>query len=251
VGSGERAPPSEPAAMTNRQPKPFRLSSEATPYSPKYTTTQQQAAEAAAFSSLVTHLRGRLDVPNIELMILGGFCRNCLAKWYLAGAWRSGLHITYDQACERVYGMPYAEWKAAHQPKATVEQLARLEATKPFHASHPKQDPPASPAASLPHTPSLSSAEALAAGMQPMGGMGGGGGMQPGAPMGGMGGMGGMRPMGGMAPMGGMGGGMGQPMGGMGSVPMGGGMGGGMSMAAPEPPAAAPAPDPFANLMGK
>ena len=36
-----------------------------------------------------------------------------------------------------------------------------------------------------------------------------------------------MRPMGGMAPMGGMGGGMGQPMGGMGSVPMGGGMGGG------------------------
>jgi len=59
-----------------------------------------------------------------------------------------------------VYGMPYAEWKAAHQPKATVEQLARLEATKPFHASHPKQDPPASPAASLPHTPSLSSAEA-------------------------------------------------------------------------------------------
>ena len=87
--------------MTNREPKPFRLSSEATPYSPKYTTTQQQAAEAAAFSSLVTHLRGRLDVPNIELMILGGFCRNCLAKWYLAGAWRSGLHITYDQAARQ------------------------------------------------------------------------------------------------------------------------------------------------------
>ena len=90
--------------MTNRQPEPFRLSSDAPPWSPRVSprvTTQQQAAEAAAFSSLVTHLRGRLDVPNIELMILGGFCRNCLAKWYLAGAWRSGLHITYDQAARQ------------------------------------------------------------------------------------------------------------------------------------------------------
>ena len=66
-----------------------------------------------------------------------------------------------------------------------------------------------------------------------MGGMGGGGGMQPGAPMGGMGGMG---PMGGIAPILGMGGGMGQPMGGMGSVPMGGGMGGGEAAAVPDAP---------------
>ncbi|MBL4726369.1 MAG: DUF1244 domain-containing protein, partial [Rhizobiaceae bacterium] len=34
--------------------------------------------EAAAFRTLVEHLRGRTDVQYIDLMNLGGFCRNCL-----------------------------------------------------------------------------------------------------------------------------------------------------------------------------
>ena len=37
--------------------------------------------EAGAFRELCLHLRERSDeVQNIELMTLGGFCRNCLAK---------------------------------------------------------------------------------------------------------------------------------------------------------------------------
>ena len=37
--------------------------------------------ESGAFQSLCTHLRERSDeVPNMELMTVSGFCRNCLCK---------------------------------------------------------------------------------------------------------------------------------------------------------------------------
>jgi hypothetical protein len=37
--------------------------------------------QAGAFRSLCQHLQERSDeVQNIDLMTLGGFCRNCLAK---------------------------------------------------------------------------------------------------------------------------------------------------------------------------
>ena len=78
--------------------------------------------EAAAFRQLVEHLRNRSDVQNIDLMNLAGFCRNCLSKWYRAAAEGKGLEMSYDDAREIVYGMPYEEWKAKHQAEATVEQ---------------------------------------------------------------------------------------------------------------------------------
>ncbi len=37
-----------------------------------------EALEAAAFRRLVAHLRERSDVQNIDMMIVAGFCRNCL-----------------------------------------------------------------------------------------------------------------------------------------------------------------------------
>lgn len=76
---------------------------------------QQIELEAAAFRRLVGHLRERGDVQNIDLMNLAGFCRNCLAKWYAEAAKERGEEIGYDAARERVYGMPYAEWKAQYQ----------------------------------------------------------------------------------------------------------------------------------------
>ena len=37
--------------------------------------------ESGAFQSLCTHLQERSDqVPNLDLMTVSGFCRNCLAK---------------------------------------------------------------------------------------------------------------------------------------------------------------------------
>lgn len=74
-----------------------------------------QALEAAAFRRLLQHLGDNKQVQNIDLMELAGFCRNCLAKWYSAEAQERGLDIGYEQARERIYGMPYAEWKEKHQ----------------------------------------------------------------------------------------------------------------------------------------
>ena len=85
--------------------------------------------EAAAFRTLVEHLRTRNDVQNIDLMNLSGFCRNCLSKWYRAAAQERGVEMSYDTARELVYGMPYDEWKSKHQTEATPEQRAAYEAT--------------------------------------------------------------------------------------------------------------------------
>lgn len=92
------------------------------------TQAQQDALDAAAFRRLLKHLDENKDVQNIDLMILANFCRNCLSKWYLAAAEDQGVAIDMDAARERIYGMPYAKWKANHQPPATPEQLAAFEA---------------------------------------------------------------------------------------------------------------------------
>ena len=80
--------------------------------------------EAAAFRTLVAHLRERADVQNIDLMNLAGFCRNCLSKWYKAAADERQIEVSLDDAREVVYGMPYAEWKAQYQKEASAEQQA-------------------------------------------------------------------------------------------------------------------------------
>lgn len=90
--------------------------------------------EAAAFRRLLRHLNeARPDVQNIDLMILAGFCRNCLADWYREAAEAAGQPMDKEQAREAVYGMPFAEWKARHQAEATPEQLAAFEASRRRH----------------------------------------------------------------------------------------------------------------------
>ena len=75
----------------------------------------REALEAAAFRTLVRHLRERTDVQNIDLMNLAGFCRNCLSKWYRAAAEERGVALSDPEAREIVYGMPYEDWKARYQ----------------------------------------------------------------------------------------------------------------------------------------
>jgi hypothetical protein len=82
--------------------------------------------EAAAWRKLVGHFQKRTDVQNIDLMNLAGFCRNCMAKWYLGAAKDRGVEMDYDQAREIVYGMPYDSWKRDYQREATPEQLAQF-----------------------------------------------------------------------------------------------------------------------------
>ena len=84
--------------------------------------------EAAAFRRLLQHLNTRTDVQNIDLMILAGFCRNCLADWYREAANARGIEMSKDQARDHIYGEPFAQWKAKHQKEATPEQLAAFAA---------------------------------------------------------------------------------------------------------------------------
>jgi len=95
------------------------------------TPQQQLELEAAAFRRLVEHLQKRTDVQNIDLMNLSGFCRNCLSKWYKAAADERQIDVSLDDARERVYGMPYADWKAQYQNEASAEQQAAFEKGKP------------------------------------------------------------------------------------------------------------------------
>ena len=87
---------------------------------------QEAAIEAAVFRRLLQHLDSRKDVQNIDLMNLAGFCRNCLAKWYVAAAAENGANIDYEAARERIYGMPYGEWKSRYQQEASSEKLAEF-----------------------------------------------------------------------------------------------------------------------------
>lgn len=88
----------------------------------------ERALEAGVLRRLLRHLDGRNDVQNIELMNLAGFCRNCLAKWMVSEAEELGVALDQEAARERIYGMPYAQWKAQHQRPATAEELARFKA---------------------------------------------------------------------------------------------------------------------------
>ncbi|NNC99131.1 MAG: DUF1244 domain-containing protein [Gammaproteobacteria bacterium] len=91
-------------------------------------TDTQTMIEADVFNKLLAHLDNNKNVQNIDLMILANFCRNCLAKWYVASAAEHGQSIDYEEARELIYGMPYSEWKKLYQTEATAEQLAAFNA---------------------------------------------------------------------------------------------------------------------------
>ena len=84
-------------------------------------TQDHQLGESSGFLSP--------EVQNIDLMELAGFCRNCLSKWYRAAAEDKGIEMSYDDAREIVYGMPYGEWKTKHQTAQPKQRLDEFNAT--------------------------------------------------------------------------------------------------------------------------
>jgi len=94
---------------------------------------QQTELEAAAFRRLVSHLRERTDVQNIDLMNMAGFCRNCLSNWMKDAADAQGVQMTKDDSREAVYGMPYEDWKKLHQAPASAEQLDAMKKAASGH----------------------------------------------------------------------------------------------------------------------
>lgn len=87
--------------------------------------------EAAAFRRLLDHLRQRSDVQNIDMMNLAGFCRNCLANWYMDAAREKGIALDKEGARHIVYGEPYKDWQAKHQKEASADKLAAYEVNRP------------------------------------------------------------------------------------------------------------------------
>jgi len=104
----------------------------------KLNEREEMELEAAVLRRLLRHFDEHKDVQNIELMTLAGFCRNCLSKWFVEAAKERGLEVDLDRAREKIYGMPYSEWKDRYQPPATEEQLARLAAVEKAKAAKPK-----------------------------------------------------------------------------------------------------------------
>lgn len=84
------------------------------------------AIAAAVFRRLLRHLDEHKEVQNIDLMNLAAFCRNCLAKWYVAAAAEQGRTLSYEEAREIIYGMPYSQWKDLYQTDATPAQLNKF-----------------------------------------------------------------------------------------------------------------------------
>ncbi|HUJ03720.1 MAG TPA: DUF1244 domain-containing protein [Rhizomicrobium sp.] len=90
--------------------------------------------EAAVFRRLVAHLRKRTDVQNIDMMILAGFCRNCLGDWYREAAAQKTIVLEKDEAREIVYGMAPSEWKTRYQKETTPEKQAAFEHAQKTHS---------------------------------------------------------------------------------------------------------------------
>ena len=90
----------------------------------------QMEIQSEVFLTLIKHLQKKTEVQNIDLMNLADFCRNCLSKWYVAAAKEKGVEISYDEARELVYGMPYNIWKEKYQKEATKEQLEKFNSRK-------------------------------------------------------------------------------------------------------------------------
>ena len=86
--------------------------------------------QSEVFEMLIKHLQNKTEVQNIDLMNLADFCRNCLSKWYVSAAKDKGIDISYDEAREIVYGMPYSKWKDLYQKEATKEQLEKFNSKK-------------------------------------------------------------------------------------------------------------------------
>lgn len=110
--------------------------------------------EAGAFRALCQHLRDRSgSVHNIDLMIVGGFGRNCLAKWLVKAARQLSSQMVdsdpkgvalldafgHSQATREVYGCDFFKWKKKYPENTTLEQVQRYQEALPIQAVH-KED---------------------------------------------------------------------------------------------------------------
>lgn len=126
----DRLKPVLEAALADMGPPQIRFTSPRPVGGPSMDDQTRTELEAAVFRRLVAHLRQRTDVQNIDLMITGGFCRNCLGDWYRDAAAEKGIALDKDEARAVVYGMPPAEWKKHYQTEVSPEKQAAFQASQ-------------------------------------------------------------------------------------------------------------------------
>ncbi|MEM7070732.1 MAG: DUF1244 domain-containing protein [Pseudomonadota bacterium] len=83
---------------------------------------QREKLEAAMFRRLLKHLQDHPEIQNIELMLSGGFCRNCFSKWLVSESAHLDQPLSLDEARHFIYDMDYGEWKQKYQTEATPQQ---------------------------------------------------------------------------------------------------------------------------------
>ena len=81
----------------------------------KMNKNNEMEIEAAVFKKMIKHFQENSDVQNIDVMNVAGFCRNCLSRWYEESSSEIGKKISNEEAREKIYGMPYSEWKQKYQ----------------------------------------------------------------------------------------------------------------------------------------
>ena len=96
------------------------------PPNPFADDTTRDRIEATAFRRLTALLQARTDVQNVDLMGVGGFCRNCLGDWLHEAATDAGVDLSHADARTHIYGVHQSDWKAQHQGEASPKQLARM-----------------------------------------------------------------------------------------------------------------------------
>ncbi len=64
---------------------------------------------------LITHFQNHTEIQNIDVMNTAGFCRNCLAKWYMQASNEAGIALSDPEARKIIYGMDYETWKNKYQ----------------------------------------------------------------------------------------------------------------------------------------
>lgn len=57
-----------------------------------------------------------------------------MAKWYRKAAQERGIDISYEEAREVVYGMPFEEWKDEYQTETSPEKVKQYNEETDKHA---------------------------------------------------------------------------------------------------------------------
>jgi uncharacterized protein len=82
-------------------------------------TTQDQQA-AAFFDAMLAKLHQNHHVPNLDMMTMVSFCRNCMSNHLVTAAKMQSVVLDKEDAKSVIYGMSYDDWWDLNHPPKTA-----------------------------------------------------------------------------------------------------------------------------------